>query len=63
MHCPSGSHHVPVRGHAKYLWMDEILHRFETMGNTLLVGIPGEYQFLHFLGGAGFCPSTGVLFA
>ena len=40
------------------LCMDEVLHRFETMGNRCWLVFPGEYQFLHFLGGAGCRPST-----
>ena len=38
------------------LWMDEILHHFETMGIHCLLVFTGESSFQ--LGGAGFRPST-----
>ena len=40
------------------LWMDEILHHLETMGNHCLLVFTGESSFQGFLGGAGFRPST-----
>ena len=43
------------------LWMDEILHRFETMGNHSLLVLTGEACFKGLIGGSGF-PST-VCFA
>ena len=43
------------------LWMDEILHHFETMGNHNLLAFTGESSFQGFLGGAGFCASTVCL--
>ena len=43
---------------ASLLRMGEILHQVETMGNRCWLVFPGEYQFLHFLGGAGFRPSA-----
>ena len=45
-----------------FLCMDEILHRFETMGNHNFVSIyRGIRPFQGFLGGAGCCPSTVCL--
>ena len=43
---------------AHILWMDKILHHFETMGNHCLLVFAGELSFQGLLGGAGFCPST-----
>ena len=43
---------------ASILWMDEILHHFQTMGNHCLLVFTGESPFQGFLGGAGFRPST-----
>ena len=43
------------------LWMDEILHHFETMTNDNLLVFTGESSFQGFLGGAGSCPSTVVV--
>ena len=40
------------------LWMDKILHHFETMGNLCLLVFTGEPSFQGFLGGAGFRSST-----
>ena len=40
------------------LWMDEILHRFETMGNHCLLAFTRQASLQHFLGGARFSPST-----
>ena len=40
------------------LWMDEILHQLETMGNCCLLAFTRELSFQGFLGGAGFRPST-----
>ena len=40
------------------LWMDEILHQFETNGNHCSLVFTGESSFQGFLGGAGFRPST-----
>ena len=40
------------------LWMDEILHHFETMRRHCLLVFTGEPSLQGFLGGAGFRPST-----
>ena len=40
------------------LWMDEILHHLETMGNHCLLVFTGDSSFQGFLDGAGFRPST-----
>ena len=40
------------------LWMDEILHHLEAMGNHCLLVFTGESSCQGFLGGAGFRPST-----
>ena len=42
---------------ASLLWMDEILHHFETMNHCFVV-FPGEFSFQGLLGGARFRPST-----
>ena len=43
------------------LWMDEILHHFETMANHYLLVFIGESSFQVLFGGAGFRPSTVTL--
>ena len=40
------------------LWMDDILHYFETMGNHGWLALTGKSSFHGFLGGAGFRPSA-----
>ena len=40
------------------LWMDEILHHFETMGNHCSLAFTVELSFQRFSAGAGFRPST-----
>ena len=40
------------------LWMDKILHHFETMRNHCLLVCAGESSFQGLLGGAGFCLSA-----
>ena len=40
------------------LWIDEIMHHFETMGNHCWLAFTGDSSFQGFLGGAGFPPST-----
>ena len=40
------------------LWMDEILHRYETMGHHCSLVFTGEPSVQGVLGGAGFRPST-----
>ena len=39
------------------LWMDEILHHLETMGNRCLLVFTGESSFQGFLGGAKWISS------
>ena len=46
---------------ALLLWMDEILHHFETMGSHCSLLFTGESSFQGFLGGAGFRPPTVTL--
>ena len=43
------------------LWMDEILHHLETMGNHYLLVFTGESSFQGSFGGAEFRPSTVFL--
>ena len=40
------------------LWMDDILHHLETMGNHCLLAFTRESSLQGFLGGAGFRTST-----
>ena len=40
------------------LWMDEILHHLEAMGNHCWLVFTGEPSFQGFLGGAGFRPTA-----
>ena len=40
------------------LWMDKILHHFETKGHPRFLVFTGESSFKGFLGGAGLRPST-----
>ena len=40
------------------LWMDEILHHFETTGNHGCLAFTRKLSFQGFLGGAGFRPPT-----
>ena len=40
------------------LWIDEILHHVETMGNHCALVFTRDKSFQGFLGGAGFRPST-----
>ena len=47
-----------VEGEDVILWMDEILHHFETTGNHCLLVFTGQSFSQGFLGGAGFRPST-----
>ena len=50
--CTCGEKRVPW-----VLWMDEILHHFETMRSHCLLAFTRGSSFQAFLG-AGFCPST-----
>ena len=43
------------------LWMDEILHHFETMGSRCLLVFTGESSFQGFLGGAKWISSIHCL--
>ena len=43
------------------LWMNEILHHFETTGNYCLLVCTWESSFQGYSGGAGFHPSTVLL--
>ena len=49
---------APCWGLPKMLWMDKILHQFETMKKHCLLAFTGKPSFQGFLGGAGFRPST-----
>ena len=40
------------------LWMGEMLHQMENMGNHCVLIFTGESSFQSFSGGAGFRPST-----
>ena len=42
------------------LWMDEILHHFETIRNQGLLAFIGESSLQGFLSGAGFGPCYTV---
>ena len=44
------------------LWVDEILHQIETIGNHCLLVFTGEASPQGFLGGAGFRPLATILY-
>ena len=49
-------------GSMELLWMDEILHHFEIMGNHCLLVFTGQSSFQGFLGGAKWISSIHSMF-